>query len=239
MNGTNPKSTASIAGHPIHPMLIPFPVVFLVTALVSDFVFWATDYEIWATASMWFLGAGIVMALVAALFGFTDFFGDSRIRDISDAWQHLIGNLVAVVLAFINWFIRYKFRCRGRRLSLGILDFPHHRPAVVVQRLERLGNGLSVSCRSSGYRAKIMSSATRPHTSQVRQLALALLDRPAAQVRAIELEQGVRDQHGVAFRLGPWRSCFHRRRRVGGELETTIDGRSEWRRRSQNLRPSP
>jgi len=51
-----------------------------------------------------------------------------------------------------------------------------------------------------------MSSATRPHTSQVRQLALALLDRPAAQVRAIELEQGVRDQHGVAFRLGPWRS---------------------------------
>ena len=109
MNGTNPKSTASIAGHPIHPMLIPFPVVFLVTAFVTDLVFWATDYEIWATASVWFLGAGIVMALVAALFGFTDFIGDSRIRDISDAWQHLIGNLVAVVLAFINWFIRYKF----------------------------------------------------------------------------------------------------------------------------------
>jgi uncharacterized membrane protein len=58
MNGTNPKSTASIAGHPIHPMLIPFPVVFLVTALVSDLVFWSTNYEIWATASQWFLGAG-------------------------------------------------------------------------------------------------------------------------------------------------------------------------------------
>ena len=39
MNGTNPKSTASIAGHPIHPMLIPFPVVFLVTAFVADLVF--------------------------------------------------------------------------------------------------------------------------------------------------------------------------------------------------------
>jgi uncharacterized membrane protein len=108
MNGTNPKSTASIAGHPIHPMLIPFPVVFLVTAFVTDLVFWWTGYAIWATASVWLLAAGIIMALVAALFGFTDFVGDARIRDISDAWQHLIGNLVAVVLVLINWFIRYK-----------------------------------------------------------------------------------------------------------------------------------
>jgi uncharacterized membrane protein len=57
---------------------------------------------------LWLLGAGIIMALVAALFGFTDFIGDARIRAISDAWQHLIGNLIAVALALINWFIRYK-----------------------------------------------------------------------------------------------------------------------------------
>src|SRR5215216_4729242 len=98
MANGNPKSTASIAGHPIHPMLIPFPVVFLVTACVSDLVFWANGNDFWATVSMWLLGAGIVMALAAALFGFADFFGDDRIRRLSDAWQHMIGNLVAVVL---------------------------------------------------------------------------------------------------------------------------------------------
>ena len=108
MNGTNPNSTASIAGHPLHPMLIPFPVVFLVTAFGTDLLFWSTRYEIWATVSLWLLGAGIIMALVAALFGFTDFFGDARIRAISDAWQHMIGNLIAVVLALINWYIRYR-----------------------------------------------------------------------------------------------------------------------------------
>jgi uncharacterized membrane protein len=102
MNGNNPGSTASIAGHPIHPMLVPFPVAFLVTALVTDFIFWRTVDEIWATASAWLLGAGVIMALVAALFGFTDFLGDARIRDISASWQHLIGNLIAVLLAFIN-----------------------------------------------------------------------------------------------------------------------------------------
>ncbi|MFL5101434.1 MAG: hypothetical protein ACJ8E5_12610 [Xanthobacteraceae bacterium] len=39
MNGTNPKSTASIAGHPLHPMLIPCPVVFLVTAVHGQGMF--------------------------------------------------------------------------------------------------------------------------------------------------------------------------------------------------------
>lgn len=107
MNGINPKSTASIAGHPLHPMLIPFPVAFLVTALVTDLVFWSTGVAIWATASMWLIAAGVVMALVAALAGFTDFFGDERIRQLGAAWQHMIGNLVVVVLALVNWYIRY------------------------------------------------------------------------------------------------------------------------------------
>ena len=119
MNGTNPKSTASIAGHPIHPMLIPFPVVFLVTAFVTDFVFWWSGYAIWATASMWLLGAGIIMALVAALFGFIDFVGDARIRDISDAWQHLIGNLVCRTGAH-QLVHPIQIRCRGRLFPWGL-----------------------------------------------------------------------------------------------------------------------
>jgi uncharacterized membrane protein len=36
---TNPVSTAKIAGHPIHPMLIPFPVAFLVAALATDLTY--------------------------------------------------------------------------------------------------------------------------------------------------------------------------------------------------------
>jgi len=38
----NPKSTAQIAGHPIHPMLIPFPIAFFVSTFVADLVFWQT-----------------------------------------------------------------------------------------------------------------------------------------------------------------------------------------------------
>ena len=47
----NPKSTAQIAGHPIHPMLVPFPIAFLAGTLVSDIVYLATSDGFWATAS--------------------------------------------------------------------------------------------------------------------------------------------------------------------------------------------
>lgn len=102
----NPKSTAKIAGHPIHPMLIPFPIAFLVGALVADIVYTQSGNGFWATAAFYLLGAGIVTALVAALAGFTDFFGDRRIRELSHAWQHMLANLVAVVIAAVNFILR-------------------------------------------------------------------------------------------------------------------------------------
>jgi uncharacterized membrane protein len=88
-------------------MLIPFPVAFLVATLVSDLIFLRTGNPGWATASLWLLGAALVMAALAAVAGLIDFLGDERIRDLSAAWHHMIGNVIAVVLALINWYRRY------------------------------------------------------------------------------------------------------------------------------------
>ena len=103
----NPKTTAQIAGHPIHPMLIPFPVAFLVATFVSDLIFLRTGNPGWATASLWLLGAALVMAALAATAGLIDFLGDERIRDLSAAWHHMLGNVVAVLLSLVNWYRRY------------------------------------------------------------------------------------------------------------------------------------
>lgn len=106
MTEINPHSTAKVAGHPLHPMIIPFPIAFLVSAFVTDLVFLNTHNPAWATASMWLLGAGIAMALLAAVLGFTDFFGDRRIRDLRQAWLHMGGNLIAVAVAAVNFYLR-------------------------------------------------------------------------------------------------------------------------------------
>ena len=55
MNGNDghghPRSTAKIADHPIHPMLIPFPIVCFVGTLVTDIVYSRNLDPGWATAS--------------------------------------------------------------------------------------------------------------------------------------------------------------------------------------------
>jgi uncharacterized membrane protein len=105
---SNPRSTAEIAGHPLHPMIIPFPIAFLVGALATDIAFSSTHDAFWARASYWLLAAAIVMALVAAIFGFTDFFAERRIREARASWLHMIGNLTAVVLSLVNLGMRYQ-----------------------------------------------------------------------------------------------------------------------------------
>ena len=103
----NPQTTARIAGHPIHPMLIPFPIAFLVATLVCDLVFWQSGNPAWATGALYLLGAALVMAALAAVAGLTDFLGSDRIRDLSAAWHHMIGNVLAVLLSLWNWWRRY------------------------------------------------------------------------------------------------------------------------------------
>jgi uncharacterized membrane protein len=105
----NPVSTANIFGHPIHPMLIPFPIAFFVSALLCDLVFWGTRYDIWATAALWLLGAGLIMAALAAVAGLTDFIGDRRIRELNDVWYHGIGNVIAVLIQLFSFYERYRY----------------------------------------------------------------------------------------------------------------------------------
>jgi uncharacterized membrane protein len=106
MESANPQSTVKLAGHPIHPMLIPFPVAFFVGTLAADIVFSRNGDPFWFDAARWLLGAGLVMAALAALAGLTDFLGDRRIRALNAAWHHMIGNVVLVLLEAYNLWQR-------------------------------------------------------------------------------------------------------------------------------------
>jgi uncharacterized membrane protein len=105
----NPRSTAQIAGHPIHPMLIPFPVVFVASTFFCDLAFWQTGSPFWTTAALWLLGGALLFGLLAALAGLTDFFGEPRIRQLTAAWHHFIGNAIAIVLTIANFYLRYAY----------------------------------------------------------------------------------------------------------------------------------
>ncbi|MBW9117676.1 DUF2231 domain-containing protein [Rhizobium cauense] len=102
----NPKSTLSIAGHPVHPMLVPFPIAFFVGALLTDIVHTQSDDPFWPSASSWLLGAGLISAILAALSGLTDFLGEARIRSLRAAWYHMLGNVALVAIEAFNLWRR-------------------------------------------------------------------------------------------------------------------------------------
>ena len=107
---TNPRSTASIAGHPLHPMLIPFPIAFFVAAFVCDLAFSRTGDAFLATAALWLIGAGLVTAALGAVVGLIDVLSEPRLQALSNAWWHAGGNALAVVIQLFNWYLRIHLR---------------------------------------------------------------------------------------------------------------------------------
>jgi uncharacterized membrane protein len=95
-------STAAIGGHPIHPMLVVFPIAFLVGALATDLAFWRTDDQFWALASKWLLAAGVIMGALAAMAGLIEFLTIRRVRSLAAGWVHFLGNAAAILIALWN-----------------------------------------------------------------------------------------------------------------------------------------
>ena len=100
-----PAVTARIARHPIHPMLIPFPIVCFVGTLLTDLSYWLTGNTMWADFSAWLVTVGVIMGFLAAIAGLIDFIGNRQVRMQAPAWPHVIGNAVVLILATFNMLI--------------------------------------------------------------------------------------------------------------------------------------
>jgi uncharacterized membrane protein len=101
------ESRAKALGHAIHPMLIPFPLGLLATAVVFDVIYLITDKPGFTVAAAYAIAAGIIGGLIAAPFGWIDWFkipANSRARRIG--LVHGLGNIAVVVLFAISWLLR-------------------------------------------------------------------------------------------------------------------------------------
>jgi uncharacterized membrane protein len=99
-------SSVSIAGHPVHPILVIFPVAFLSAAAGSDIGYWLTKDFFWARASMWLIGLGGFTGIMAALVGIADFIRVRKVRQRTAGWAHMFINITVLVLTFINFGLR-------------------------------------------------------------------------------------------------------------------------------------
>src|SRR5690349_7464650 len=99
---------ASIAGHPIHPMLVPLPIGLWVFSFVCDLIFvFGSGAPAWSTVALYTMAGGIVGALLAAVFGFVDLLSLPP-EPRRTALVHMALNLTIVVLFVINFWLRLR-----------------------------------------------------------------------------------------------------------------------------------
>jgi uncharacterized membrane protein len=113
-------STVAIAGHPLHPLIVTFPIAFLTGAAGADLGYWFTHDPFWAQAALWLIGAGFVAGLVAALTGMLDFLRIDRVKKHSAGWIHMVGNVTALALTLVNWVLRWG-NFEGAILPIGLI----------------------------------------------------------------------------------------------------------------------
>ncbi|WOD40243.1 DUF2231 domain-containing protein [Nodosilinea sp. E11] len=105
-HGTGITSSVAIFGHPIHPIIVIFPVAFLSAAAGTDLGYLLTQDFFWARAGVWLLGLGVLAGVGAAVTGMADFIKIPRVRNRRAGWAHMVLNIGAMVLSLINVLLR-------------------------------------------------------------------------------------------------------------------------------------
>jgi len=101
-------SKASISGHPIHPMLVAFPIGLWTTSFVVDVVFYFIRNPSLPLVSKVMLAAGLIGAVAAAVPGIIDWLAikDQKVKRIAD-W-HARLNIIALVVFAASLYLRMR-----------------------------------------------------------------------------------------------------------------------------------
>lgn len=101
------RSRARLLGHPVHTLLVVFPLGLLLTATLFDLWGWASGSRFWNDLAFYLIAAGVVGGLVAAPFGLVDWLAiprGTRAKAVG-AW-HGGGNLLVLALFAMSWMLR-------------------------------------------------------------------------------------------------------------------------------------
>lgn len=166
------ESKVKVAGHPVHPMLIVFPLGLLATSVIFDIIGLSTSDGKWSNMAWYMIAAGIIGGLLAAVFGLIDWLGiPSNTRAKAIGLWHGGLNVLVVLLFVISWLLRKADPASPSTLAL-ILSFGAVVIALVAgwfggELVDRLGVGvdeganLNAPSSLSGSKASVSSPTSR------------------------------------------------------------------------------
>lgn len=115
MPSLKPNITARIADRPLYPMLRPFAGGYFIATLGCDLLYFSTQSSAqrglsvveFGEITVWLLGAGLVLAVLAGIAALIDFCGEVLFRELPDVGLYMSGSLLVIVLGLYNFLIRY------------------------------------------------------------------------------------------------------------------------------------
>lgn len=124
-------STVAVVGHPIHVMMVHFPIAFVVATLGVDILYWWSGDEFWVRVGLWSAGFAFWSGVAASLVGTAELLLVPGIRALEASWSHAVAAMTLVAIAGANW---------GERLINPELILPH---GLVLSALASLMTGFA------------------------------------------------------------------------------------------------
>lgn len=100
------ESKFAIAGHPLHAMLITYPIALAFLTFGADAMFWWTGDAFWPRAAVWTAGIGFIMGVVAGISGTVELLIVPGIRIRAPSWTHFILACTLLSVLGANWGYR-------------------------------------------------------------------------------------------------------------------------------------
>jgi len=99
-------SAVALVGHPIHVMMVHFPIAFVLATLGADLFYWWSGDPFWARVGLWSAGIAFWTGVAASLVGIAEILLVRGIRLMEASWSHAVAAMTLVAIAGANWGLR-------------------------------------------------------------------------------------------------------------------------------------
>ena len=102
-------SAIAVAGHPIHAMLVHFPIALVMCTLGIDGLYWLTADPFWVRVGIWSTGFAFAFGVLASVAGTAELLAVPGIRVRVASWNHAIAAMTLLAVAGANWGLRLNY----------------------------------------------------------------------------------------------------------------------------------
>jgi uncharacterized membrane protein len=99
-------SAVALVGHPIHVMMVHFPIAFVIATLGVDVFYWWSGDAFWVRVGLWSAGIAFWTGIAASIVGTAELLLVRGIRAQEASWSHAVAAMTLVAIAGANWGLR-------------------------------------------------------------------------------------------------------------------------------------